>query len=147
MFGGGGRRREKEHGFSLMNTDHSKLWLHAGLDDNAALRPLAQIARRDRALGRFRKLRNSSVASSLKETSSRRTGQKRYGEERKNEKKRRKDTRLLHDKGEAAAIPFVEIFRILLAPSEVAGRVFCITLYANETYALPEPRNKLHVYR
>jgi hypothetical protein len=44
-------------------------------------------------------------------------------------------------------LPFVEIFRILLAPSEVAGRVFCITLYANETYALPEPRNKLHVYR
>lgn len=47
---------------------------------------------------------------------------------------------------------FVEVYRILAdtawpspSPSEVVVRVFCITLYANETYALAAAHNKLLV--
>lgn len=111
------------------------------------LRLLAEIIHRDRALGRFRKLRNSlSVASSQRDVLPKDAAKKeRAGGKKEQEKTREGHTGLLHDKGGAEA--FVEIFRILLAPSEVAGRVFSITLYANETYALAEPRNKLHVYR
>lgn len=133
-----------------MNTGHSKRGF-TGLDDNAPLRLLAQIIHRDRALGRFRKLRNSlSVASSQRDVLPKDAAKKRIGQRGgggKSKKKRGKDTRGCSPTKAERRLPFVEIFRILLAPSEVAGRVFSITLYANETYALAEPRNKLHVYR
>lgn len=68
----------------------------------------------------------------------RKGGRRKYGERREffddAERQRARDSLLL------------KFFLILSAPSEVAGRVFYITLYANETYALAEPRNKLHTY-
>lgn len=72
------------------------------------LRLLAQIIHRDRALGRFRKLRNSlSVASSQRDVlpkdaaKKKRNGQK--GEKRARKETGEGHTGLLHDKGGAEA--------------------------------------------
>lgn len=42
-------------------------------------------------------------------------------------------------------VPLSKCFAYWPPPSEVLARVFCITLYANETYALAAPHNKLLV--
>jgi len=124
-----------------MNTSHSKRGF-TGLDDNT----FESVSTDYTAIGHWDIFVNCATLGRVFSNRRPLEGRGKKGTDEKGNKKRRKDTRLLHDKDEEATF-FVEIFHILLTSSEVAGRVFCITLYANEIYALPEPRNKLHVYR